>query len=98
MSTLKHPVLTGSPVSAHIDIPGLKVPHMGWNDLVVTGTHVLDGIGTAIMPISCMPITCVLQTPLIVWPMWNMAAMSAIVARGTTLAQFRRKANLPDCG
>ena len=26
---------------------GLKVPHMGWNDLVVTGTHpVLDGIGT----------------------------------------------------
>jgi glutamine amidotransferase len=27
--------------------PSLKVPHMGWNDLVVTGRHpVLDGIGT----------------------------------------------------
>jgi glutamine amidotransferase len=27
--------------------PGLKVPHMGWNDLVVTGAHpVLDGIVT----------------------------------------------------
>jgi len=30
-----------------IDAPGLKVPHMGWNDLVVTGAHpVLDGIPT----------------------------------------------------
>ncbi|TNC47995.1 imidazole glycerol phosphate synthase subunit HisH [Rubellimicrobium rubrum] len=27
--------------------PSLKVPHMGWNDLVVTGAHpVLDGIAT----------------------------------------------------
>lgn len=27
--------------------PGLKVPHMGWNDLIVTGRHpVLDGIAT----------------------------------------------------
>ena len=27
--------------------PGLKVPHMGWNDLVVTGAHpVLEGIAT----------------------------------------------------
>jgi glutamine amidotransferase len=27
--------------------PALKVPHMGWNDLVVTGAHpVMDGIGT----------------------------------------------------
>jgi glutamine amidotransferase len=27
--------------------PALKVPHMGWNDLVVTGAHpVLDGIAT----------------------------------------------------
>ena len=27
--------------------PTLKVPHMGWNDLVVTGTHpVLDGVAT----------------------------------------------------
>lgn len=27
--------------------PGLKVPHMGWNDLIVTGGHpVLDGIAT----------------------------------------------------
>ncbi len=27
--------------------PNLPVPHMGWNDLVVTGAHpVLDGIGT----------------------------------------------------
>ncbi len=27
--------------------PSLKVPHMGWNDLVVTGSHpVLDGIAT----------------------------------------------------
>lgn len=30
-----------------IDAPGLKVPHMGWNDLVVTGAHpVLEGITT----------------------------------------------------
>jgi glutamine amidotransferase len=29
------------------DDPALKVPHMGWNDLVVTGDHpVLDGIKT----------------------------------------------------
>ena len=29
------------------DDPALKVPHMGWNDLVVTGAHpVLDGIET----------------------------------------------------
>lgn len=29
------------------DDPALKVPHMGWNDLVVTGDHpVLDGIET----------------------------------------------------
>ena len=28
-------------------VAGLKVPHMGWNDLVLTGTHpVLDGIAT----------------------------------------------------
>ncbi len=27
--------------------PAMKVPHMGWNDLIVTGTHpVLDGITT----------------------------------------------------
>nr|WP_246849379.1 imidazole glycerol phosphate synthase subunit HisH [Rubellimicrobium arenae] len=27
--------------------PALKVPHMGWNDLVVTGSHpVLDGVAT----------------------------------------------------
>ena len=33
----------------HIDAAaqGLKVPHMGWNDLVVTGTHpVLEGVAT----------------------------------------------------
>ena len=33
----------------HIDAAehGLKVPHMGWNDLVVTGQHpVLDGVST----------------------------------------------------
>jgi len=30
-----------------IAAPGLKVPHMGWNDLVITGAHpVLDGIAT----------------------------------------------------
>lgn len=30
-----------------IEAPGLKVPHMGWNDLVVTGDHpVLAGIAT----------------------------------------------------
>lgn len=30
-----------------IDAPGLKVPHMGWNDLVVDQPHpVLDGIKT----------------------------------------------------
>ncbi|WP_179380829.1 imidazole glycerol phosphate synthase subunit HisH [Jannaschia marina] len=29
------------------DDPGLKVPHMGWNDLIVTGAHpVLDGVST----------------------------------------------------
>jgi glutamine amidotransferase len=29
------------------DDPSLKVPHMGWNDLVVTGSHpVLEGIAT----------------------------------------------------
>lgn len=29
------------------DDPALKVPHMGWNDLVVTGGHpVLDGVAT----------------------------------------------------
>jgi len=29
------------------DDPRLKVPHMGWNDLILTGTHpVLDGIET----------------------------------------------------
>jgi imidazole glycerol-phosphate synthase subunit HisH len=27
--------------------PSLKVPHMGWNDLVVTGSHpVLEGVAT----------------------------------------------------
>jgi len=32
---------------ARIDAPGLKVPHMGWNDLVVDRPHpVLDGIET----------------------------------------------------
>ncbi|MBO9456758.1 imidazole glycerol phosphate synthase subunit HisH [Paracoccus sp. R12_1] len=30
-----------------IDAPGLKVPHMGWNDLVIDHPHpVLDGIAT----------------------------------------------------
>jgi glutamine amidotransferase len=30
-----------------IEAPGLKVPHMGWNDLVLTSGHkVLDGIST----------------------------------------------------
>jgi len=30
-----------------IDAPGLKVPHMGWNDLVVDTPHpVLDGINS----------------------------------------------------
>lgn len=30
-----------------IDPPGLKVPHMGWNDLVIAGAHpVLNGIET----------------------------------------------------
>jgi len=30
-----------------IDAPGLKVPHMGWNDLIIDNPHpVLDGIGT----------------------------------------------------
>ncbi|MEM1236232.1 MAG: imidazole glycerol phosphate synthase subunit HisH [Pseudomonadota bacterium] len=30
-----------------IDAPGKKVPHMGWNDLVLAGGHpVLDGIAT----------------------------------------------------
>ncbi|SFI54258.1 imidazole glycerol phosphate synthase subunit HisH [Jannaschia pohangensis] len=29
------------------DTPGLKVPHMGWNDLIVTGTHpVMAGVAT----------------------------------------------------
>ena len=29
------------------DVPGLKVPHMGWNDLVLTGAHpVLAGLAT----------------------------------------------------
>ena len=32
---------------ARIDAPGLKVPHMGWNDLVIDRPHpVLEGIGT----------------------------------------------------
>lgn len=36
-----------------IAAPGLKVPHMGWNDLVIDRPHpVLDGIATGIMPIS----------------------------------------------
>ncbi|UWQ19317.1 imidazole glycerol phosphate synthase subunit HisH [Jannaschia sp. M317] len=27
--------------------PGLKIPHMGWNDLIVTGSHpVLEGVAT----------------------------------------------------
>lgn len=30
-----------------IDAPGLKVPHMGWNDLVLSAAHpVLDGVAT----------------------------------------------------
>jgi len=30
-----------------IQAPGLKIPHMGWNDLIVSGSHpVLEGIGT----------------------------------------------------
>ena len=32
---------------AAIDAPGLKVPHMGWNDLVIAQAHpVLDGLAT----------------------------------------------------
>ncbi|PRY25978.1 imidazole glycerol phosphate synthase subunit HisH [Aliiruegeria haliotis] len=37
----------GEVVEITPDDPTLKVPHMGWNDLVVTGQHpVLDGVGT----------------------------------------------------
>ena len=39
--------IAGDVVALRPDDPALKVPHMGWNDLVVTGEHpVLDGIST----------------------------------------------------
>lgn len=37
----------GEVVRIDPDMPGLKVPHMGWNDLVIDAVHpVLDGIST----------------------------------------------------
>lgn len=39
--------VAGEVVRITPDDPKLKVPHMGWNDLVVTGSHpVLDGVKT----------------------------------------------------
>ncbi|NDR58315.1 imidazole glycerol phosphate synthase subunit HisH [Aliiruegeria sabulilitoris] len=39
--------IAGEVVAIEPSDPSLKVPHMGWNDLVVSGTHpVLDGIVT----------------------------------------------------
>lgn len=39
--------VSGEVVAIRPDDPALKVPHMGWNDLVVNGAHpVLEGIGT----------------------------------------------------
>ena len=40
-------LISGEVVRIEPADPTLKVPHMGWNDLVVTGAHpVLDGIAT----------------------------------------------------
>lgn len=39
--------IAGEVVPLAPDDPALKVPHMGWNDLIVTGAHpVLEGIAT----------------------------------------------------
>jgi imidazole glycerol-phosphate synthase subunit HisH len=50
--------------------PALKVPHMGWNDLVIDQPHpVLDGLPPAITPISCIPTSSTSTTPRICWRM-----------------------------
>ena len=39
--------------------PTLKIPHMGWNNLVIERPHpIFDGVETGITPISCIPIRC----------------------------------------
>jgi imidazoleglycerol phosphate synthase glutamine amidotransferase subunit HisH len=58
--------------------PALKVPHMGWNDLVIDQPHpVLDGHGTpAITPISCIPTSSASPIRRIGWPIATMAGRS----------------------
>lgn len=62
-----------------IDAPGLKVPHMGWNDLVIDCPHpVLEGIATAITPISSIAGNFRSPTTNTFWPMSIMVGRSRL--------------------
>ena len=68
--------------------PALKVPHMGWNDLVVTGRHpVLDGIATGDHAYFVHSWQMRVARPgASRWPMPTTAGpVTAIVGRGTVV-------------
>ena len=81
--------------------PTLKVPHMGWNDLVIDNPHpVLKGVATGITPISCTRTICRSPTRRTFWRIATMRAISP-PSLGATISSARnstrKRANPPDC-
>lgn len=81
--------------------PALKVPHMGWNDLVIDNpTRYWRASARVSTPISCIPTRWTSPTPPNGWPMWITAAMSPPspgATRSSAHSSIQRKARRQAC-